>query len=261
MIGLLKPCLEQAIAGKRYSYGELATVMAEADQVVNSRPIARGSEDTQAGGPITPLHLQLGRATVEVPRVRFEEAPSLTRRLQHAEEGVKQFWKKWMHLVFQEKLLSRTWRKVKRNVAVGDVVYMMEKDDDDEFCRMGVVEEVKTGPDGCIRTATVRYTNPGGDPHHRSAPKLAVRPIHKLAVIVPVDYQFEGDLATGHTEPTKKKSESREWGFGPRESGQDNRPKREAAQKAVEALKKGADATRGRGRRKGRVYQRAGARN
>jgi hypothetical protein len=80
---------------------------------------------------------------------------------------------------------------VKRNVAVGDVVYMMEKDDDDEFCRMGVVEEVKAGPDGCIRTATVRYTNPGGDPHHRSAPKLAVRPIHKLAVIVPVDYQFE----------------------------------------------------------------------
>jgi hypothetical protein len=104
MIGLLKPCLEQAVAGRRYSYGELATVMAEAAQVVNSRPIARGSEDTQAGGPITPLHLQLGRATVEVPRVRFEEAPSLTRRLQHAEEGVKQFWKKWMHLVFQEKL-------------------------------------------------------------------------------------------------------------------------------------------------------------
>jgi hypothetical protein len=31
-----------------------------------------------------------------------------------------------MHLVFQEKLLSRTWKKVKRNVAVGDVVYMME---------------------------------------------------------------------------------------------------------------------------------------
>ncbi len=41
---------------------------------------------------------------------------------------MRQFWKKWMHLVFQEKLLSRTWRKVKRNVAVGDVVYMMEKD-------------------------------------------------------------------------------------------------------------------------------------
>ncbi len=131
------------------------------------------------------------------------------------------------------------------------------------------MEEVKAGPDGCIRTATVRYTNPGGDPHHRSAPKLAIRPIHKLAVIVPVDYQFEEDLATGHTErrgdtkqeSTKKKPEGREYSSGPRESGQDSRPKREAAQRAIEALKKGADASRGRGQRKGRLYQRAGTRN
>ena len=206
---------------------------------------------------------------MEVPRVRFEEAPSLTRRLQHAEEGVKQFWKKWMHLVFQEKLLSRTWRKVKRNVAVGDVVYMMEKDDADEFCRMGVVEEVKAGPDGCIRTATVRYTNPGGDPRQRSAPKLAVRPIHKLAVIVPVDYRFEEDLAMEHAESrgsakqgaAKERPEAREYNPGLGESGQESRPRREAAQKAIDALKRGTRATRGRGHRRGRMYYRAGAIN
>jgi hypothetical protein len=269
MIGLLKPCLEQAVAGRRYSYGELATVMAEAAQVVNSRPIARGSEDTQAGGPITPLHLQLGRATVEVPRVRFEEAPSLTRRLQHAGEGVKQFWKKWMHLVFQEKLLSRTWRKVKRDVAVGDVVYMLEKDDDDEFCRMGIVEEVKEGSDGHIRTATVRYTNPGGDPQNRSPPKLAVRPIHKLAVIVPADYRFEEDVAVEpagpprKAEPGEEKREPTADKQGPDlgQGGLESRPRREAAQKAIDALKKGTQATRGRGHRRGRMYHRAGAIN
>ncbi len=174
-----------------------------------------------------------------------------------------------MHLVFQEKLLSRTWRKVKRNVMVGDVVYMMEKDDDDEFCRMGVVEEVKAGPDGHVRTATVRYTNPGGGPDHRSAPKQAVRPVHKLAVIVPVDYRFEEDLVKEQEEPrecgrqkaTRRDPEGREWNSGSGESGQDSRPKREAAQKAMDTLKKGADATRGRGRRKGRMYQRTGIRN
>jgi hypothetical protein len=44
-------------------------------------------------------------------------------------------------------------------------------------------------------------------------------------------------------------------------SGQEDRPRREASQKAMDALKKGADATRGRGRRKGRMYQRTGIRN
>ncbi len=160
-----------------------------------------------------------------------------------------------MHLVFQEKLLRRTWRKVKHNVAVGDVVYMLEKDDDDEFCRMGIVEEVKAGPDVCIRTATMKYTNPGGDPYHLSAPKSAVCPIHKLAVIVPVDYRFEEDLAKEQAKPRErarpemmeKTSGRKEWNPGSKVSGQEDRPRREAAQKAMDALKKGADATRGRG--------------
>ncbi len=59
----------------------------------------------------------------------------------------------------------------------------------------------------------------------------------------------------------KERPEAREHNLGLGEGSQENRPKREAAQKAMDALKKGADATRGRGRRRGRVYQRAGIRN
>jgi hypothetical protein len=62
-------------------------------------------------------------------------------------------------------------------------------------------------------------------------------------------------------EAAKGNPEDRECNPGSGESGHDSRPKREAAQKAMDALKKGADATRGRGRRRGRVYQRAGNRN
>jgi hypothetical protein len=59
----------------------------------------------------------------------------------------------------------------------------------------------------------------------------------------------------------KERPEAREYNPGSRKNGQESRPKREAAQKAMDALKKGADATRGRGRRRGWVYQRAGIRN
>ncbi len=59
----------------------------------------------------------------------------------------------------------------------------------------------------------------------------------------------------------KERPEARECNPGLGENSQESRPKREAAQKAMDALKKGADATRGRGRRRGRVYQRAGIRN
>jgi hypothetical protein len=46
-----------------------------------------------------------------------------------------------------------------------------------------------------------------------------------------------------------------------REKDQGNGPESETAPKTTEALKKGADATRGRGQRKSRLYQRAGIRN
>jgi hypothetical protein len=59
----------------------------------------------------------------------------------------------------------------------------------------------------------------------------------------------------------KERPKVREHNPGLGESSQESRPKREAAQKAMNALKKGADATRGRGRRRGRVYQSAGNRN
>jgi hypothetical protein len=74
MIGILKRCLEGALTGKRCTMGDMGTVMAEAAQMVNIRPIARSTGDPESGGPITPLHLLLGRASVEVPQVRFNEA-------------------------------------------------------------------------------------------------------------------------------------------------------------------------------------------
>jgi hypothetical protein len=94
MIGILKKCLEGALAGKRSTKRELGTIVAEAAQMVNSMPIARSTGDPESGGPITPLHFLLGPASKEVPQVRFNEMPKLTQRLQFVEDAKKQFWNK-----------------------------------------------------------------------------------------------------------------------------------------------------------------------
>ena len=63
--------------------------------------------------------------------MRFEEAPLLTRRLQYVEEVNERFWDLWKKQVFQGLLLDAKWRKAKRNVMVGDIVMMLETEDDD----------------------------------------------------------------------------------------------------------------------------------
>ena len=59
----------------------------------------------------------------------------------------------------------------------------------------------------------------------------------------------------------RKALEEREDGPDLRERDRVYKPEGEATPNAAEALRKGADATRGRGQRKGRLYQRTGARN
>jgi hypothetical protein len=208
IIGLVKKCLTQTLEGKTCSYGELSTIVAEAAQMVNSRPIARNSEDPSSGGPITPLHLQLGRATVGVPQVRFEESPQLTRRLQYVEEVKRQFWAKWMQQVFQGRVLAQQWRKPKRDVMPGDVVMLAEAEVEDPVYHLGKVDSVKTGEDGHVRTVSIQYTNPGRNPQERSPMKVTTRPIHKIAVIVPVDYRFEDDQGPSAMEQRKTAREA-----------------------------------------------------
>ncbi len=81
-------------------------------------------------------------------------------------------------------------------MAVGDVVLLAEAENDDPTYSMGVVDSVKPGEDGHVRMVSIKYTNPGKTPEERSPPKLITRPIHKVAVIVPVGYVFEDDHGT-----------------------------------------------------------------
>jgi hypothetical protein len=62
-----------------------------------------------------------------------------------------------------------------------------------DLSRRGVVEEVRPGEDGHVRTVSVPYTNPGKAPGEQSPLKETTRPVHKIAVIVPAGYVFEDD--------------------------------------------------------------------
>jgi hypothetical protein len=59
----------------------------------------------------------------------------------------------------------------------------------------------------------------------------------------------------------KEAPEEREDGPDPREKDRVYKPEGETAPKAAESLRKGADAARGRGQRKSRLYQRTGSIN
>jgi hypothetical protein len=186
MIGLVKKCLMQVLNQKRCSYGELATILAEAAQMVNSRPIEVLTEDPYSGTPLTPLHLLIGRSSIEVPHVRFDENASVPKRLQFIEELKSDFWEKWIAMVFGERVHQDRWRKLKRDPMVGDVVLMKEETAASLRYHRGRISAVRPGADGHARSVEVTYKNPTEAVFRKSW-----RPIQKLVLLVPADYDEE----------------------------------------------------------------------
>ena len=155
---------------------------------MNSRPLgvySRPGSDPLDGGPITPNHLLLGRATGVIPELKFENV-SKVKRMKFLYSIVVEFWEKWRTVVFHSLVPQFKWHRTQRNVQVGDVVLLKEEEAKVADYKLGMVIGIKSSKDGLVRSVKVRCLN-------RTESKFTVsyidRPIHKLCVIVPVEEQ------------------------------------------------------------------------
>lgn len=156
-------------------------------QIVNSRPLVKSlNSDVLAGGAVTPNHLLLGRATVDVPEIKLSGKASLTRRMKYIEEVKSEFWAKWFAQVFPNLVPSYRWKKEKRDVQVGDVVMLKDASLLSKKFKLAVVSHVKKGADERVRSVKLKYKSVGGE-----GLTEVERSIHNVVVIVPVDWAQE----------------------------------------------------------------------
>jgi hypothetical protein len=185
MIQQVKKVLKSTLDGKSCSFNELTTILFEAAVIVNSRPIgiAGRDSDLEAGTPITPLHLMLGRATIEAPQMDFNTDFNLTRRLQFVDEVKREFWHKWRAIVFQGLDRSYKWRQDQRDSQVGDVVLLKDETAAGDTYKLArVVEVFRNTQDARVREVTVAYKN-----FNEKSFRTSTRPIHKIVLVVPAE--------------------------------------------------------------------------
>ena len=128
LIRSTKHIMKQSLEGKRLTFVETQTVMYEIAGVLNSRPLGihnRPGTDPLDGGPITPNHLLLGRATNAIPEMKFINV-SNAKRVKFLAQIEEEFWNKWRVVVFHSLVPQYKWHKSQRNITVGDVVLLNE---------------------------------------------------------------------------------------------------------------------------------------
>jgi hypothetical protein len=114
MIGLIKKQLWRTFEGKKHSHEETITLLREAVQSINSRPL--GCNPRPEGEPLCVQDLMLGRAQPGQVEVKFETGKQLTRRFENVQQARKEFWNRWIEEVFPEMLKQHKWTRDKKDV-------------------------------------------------------------------------------------------------------------------------------------------------
>jgi hypothetical protein len=182
MIGLIKKQLWKTFEGKKLTYEETLTVLAEAVQKLNSRPLTWNPRPE--GEPLCVQDLMLGRAKSGQAEVKFESGKKLTKRFENVQRTQQEFWKRWIEKIFPEKLRQSKWKQERRDLKVGDVVLRKDETAVGQTYKYAKVTRVHTSTDGKVRAADIEYKLP-----RESVFRTTTRPIHKLVLVVPVEEQ------------------------------------------------------------------------
>jgi hypothetical protein len=182
MIRLIKKQLWKVFEGRRLSHEETTTLLAEAVQKINSRPLKRNPRSE--GEPLCVQDLMLGRAKPGQVEVKFETGKQLTRRFENVQRTQQEFWKRWIEEVFPELLKQTRWKQGRRDLKVGDIVLRKDETAAGQTYKYAKVVKVHTSEDGKVRAADIEYKLPG-----ESVFRVITRPIHKLVLVVPAEEQ------------------------------------------------------------------------
>ena len=101
-VKVMKKSLALALhPGVELTYAEVVTLLAKITYSINSRPLtiqdtSPTSQQEDVMVPLTPNHLLLGRATIDVPDMEYDENNKFSARLAYVQQVHKAWWDRWI---------------------------------------------------------------------------------------------------------------------------------------------------------------------
>ena len=138
----------------------LTTVMSEAANILNSRPLTTVSDDPRDEHPLTPNHLLHLRPCPNLPPGIFgKEDMYCKREWRQAQYMSDQFWRRWTREYLPMLQESRKWERPKENLQVGDVVLLVDENYPRRQWPLARIVEVIPSKDGWVRTVRVKTSS------------------------------------------------------------------------------------------------------
>ena len=152
----------------------LSTLMCEVESIVNGRPITKVSGDAKDLNALTPNHLLLLRAGTTIPPGVFSKEDNYScRRWRQVQYLSNVFWRRWTREYLPSLQQRQRWNKLHLNLAVNDIVLLLDENQPRSVWPLGRVLEVyHNRRDGLVRSAKVKTRT-----------SELVRPIDKIVLL------------------------------------------------------------------------------
>ena len=151
----------------------LSTFMAEAEKIINDRPITDVSDDPQDPEPLTPNKLLLLRCNTSLPLGIFDTKDKYVKRWwRQAQYLADVFWRRWVNEYLPMLQTRQKWLRPRKNFRKNDLVLTADENLPRGQWPLGRIVEVY--PDDLGHVRKVKVLSGGTE---------KIRPIHKLVLL------------------------------------------------------------------------------
>ena len=129
----------------------IITLMCEVEAMINARPLTKVSDDPRDINAPTPNHLLLLKSNESFPPGIFKRNDQYNqRRWRQIQYMPEMFWRRWVKEYLPILQSRQKWHEVRRNVAEGDIVLVVEQNIPRGDWPLGRIIEVNHGRDGLV---------------------------------------------------------------------------------------------------------------
>ena len=167
--------MKRVVGETKLTFEELATILAQVEACLNSRPLVPLPCEGDTIEPLTPGHFLIGRPLEALPDPSASyQSISLLRRWHLCQHITRHFWKRWSTEYISIIRRYVKWHHPSQNMQVGDLVLLQEDNLVPTKWPVGRIVDTHPGKDGFVRIVTVRTSN-----------GTYKRPITKIALLLP----------------------------------------------------------------------------
>ncbi|XP_066595949.1 uncharacterized protein [Prorops nasuta] len=148
---------KRVIGDKLLTLEEINTFAVEIEAILNSRPLCPISSDPNDPLSLTPAHLLIGKPLIGMTESDVSAIPDNRLNSWRIIQKIRlDFWRRWQLEYLSELQKRSKWFYPGRDVTIGSVVLLIERNQPCMHWSMGRILEVHPGDNGVVRVVTLR---------------------------------------------------------------------------------------------------------